>query len=58
MGMKREENLMGEAEKNVSSNESHAEPSANKKWINRIIGIIGFLFLAFLIFKMVVNKMG
>jgi hypothetical protein len=48
---------MGEAEKNVSSNEDHAEPAAGKKWINRIIGIIGFLFLAFLIFKMVANKM-
>ncbi len=48
---------MGEAEKQVSSNACNAEPSSNKKWINRIIGIIGFLFLAFLIFKMVVNKM-
>jgi len=48
---------MGEAEKNMSSNADSAEPSANKKWINRIIGIIGFLFLAFLIFKMVANKM-
>jgi len=48
---------MGEAEKNVSSNEDHAEPAAGKKWINRILGIIGFLFLAFLIFKMVANKM-
>jgi len=48
---------MGEAERNVSSNEDRAEPAAGKKWINRIIGIIGFLFLAFLIFKMVANKM-
>ncbi len=49
---------MGEAEKQVLSNESNAAPSQGKKWVNRIIGIAGFLFLVFLIFKMVQNKLG
>ncbi|HOG18196.1 MAG TPA: hypothetical protein PLB96_12720 [Syntrophales bacterium] len=49
---------MGEAEKQPLSNTASAELSQGKKWINRIIGIAGFLFLVFLIFKMVANKMG
>jgi len=32
--------------------------SPAKKWINRIIGAAGFLFLLFLIYKMVMNKLG
>ncbi len=49
---------MSDQARHVSSNDGNPEPSPTKKWINRIIGVIGFLFLLFLIFKMVMNKLG
>ena len=49
---------MSEQARHVSSSEKNTELSPTKKWINRIIGAVGFLFLLFLIFKMVMNKLG
>jgi len=49
---------MNEEAKKISAHEESPEVSPTKKWINRIIGMAGFLFLAFLIYKMVVNKLG
>jgi len=50
--------IMAEEGKGAQSKEESPELSPTKRWINRIIGLAGFLFLVFLIYKMVVNKLG
>jgi hypothetical protein len=52
------EGSMDEQAREGSANERSPELSPTKKWINRIIGAAGFLFLVFLIYKMVANKLG
>ena len=50
--------VMGAENKQATAIENRAEQSNAKKWVNRIIGLAGFLFMVFLVYKMIENKLG